>query len=65
MYNLILHKQEATFTEPTEPTGTIATGQWKKYELKLKTMLDKEDRYNENKGKMFRLLMVPYSARLQ
>ncbi len=61
-YHLILNKQEAVYNEPAEPTpgkdGKISTGKWKKYELELRLQFEKVEKYNTNKGKLFRLLMV-------
>ncbi len=68
-YNLILNKQEAVYNEPAEPTagkdGTISTGKWKKYELQLRLQFEKVERYNTNKGKLFRLLMVQCQTALK
>lgn len=59
IFNLIHNKEEATFKEPTEPTGDKVTkGQWKRFELELKMLVEREVKYKEDKGKVFRLLML-------
>ena len=57
MWKLIHDKEEAQFTEPVEPAEDASHGTWKKYELRLKMMLDEEKQYQEDKAKVFRIIM--------
>jgi hypothetical protein len=57
MWTLIDKKEEAKFTEPDPPADLDDRAEMKKFEMKLKRVLDKEDKYQENKAKVFRIII--------
>jgi hypothetical protein len=48
---------EAVFEEPEEPGAKPSTAVSKKYELQLKLFFEKEERYKQDKHKVFRIIM--------
>ena len=58
IYELIMSGVEASFPEPAEPTGDkISTAQLEKYRIKLKSQVDRELKYEDNKGRTFRIMV--------
>jgi hypothetical protein len=53
MWTLIDKKEEAKFVEPDPPDDLDDRAEMKKFEMKLKRVLDKQDKYLENKAKVF------------
>ena len=58
IFDLIMYSREADFPEPKEPVGdNVTRGQYKKYEIKMKAVVDKELQCDEHKGRAFRILV--------
>jgi hypothetical protein len=57
MWTLIDKKEEAKFVEPDPPDDLDDRAEMKKFEMKLKRVLDKQDKYLENKAKVFQIIM--------
>lgn len=57
MYELVKYSKEATFNEPTAPTGkNIPVGDLRKYEIELRRYYDMKDTYRSEKSKTFRII---------
>jgi hypothetical protein len=57
MWTLIDKREEAKFVEPDPPDDLDDRAEMKKFKMKLKRVLDKQDRYQDNKAKVFRIIM--------
>ena len=57
IYQLMKHGKEATFKEPSEPTGDRLTfGQQKKFEMEYRAYMEETKQYKRNKGRLFRTI---------
>jgi len=57
LWNLVLNKEEAKFDEPDPPDDKASKAVMKRYEMKLKRAFDKEEQYEQDKSKVFRIIM--------
>jgi len=57
MWKLVNESVETTFTEPPEPNEKATRAQMEKYKMKLGRCLDDEKKYNNNKTKIFGIIM--------
>ena len=66
MYTYIKEGTEPTFTEPVEPSGdAISTAKMEKYKMQLKMSMEKKERYQQDKGRLFRSIHSLCSPALQ
>ena len=60
MHAYLLTKEEPTFDDPTEPTGTdanpVTTAQLEKYKFQLRKMDDQREEWLEAKGRLYRTM---------
>ena len=57
IWKLVHEGKEANFPEPTEPAPTATTAQMEKYKIQLRMQMDKEEQYQQDKAKVFRVIM--------
>ena len=65
MYKLVKKKVEATFPKPKAPGKDPAKHVVDEYRELMKRKLDKEDKYNEDKAKLFRIIMTQCSPEMK
>jgi len=65
MYKLVKKKVEATFPKPKAPGKDLAKHVVDEYRELMKRKLDKEDKYKEDKAKLFRILMTQCSPEMK
>ena len=63
--HLIANFKDPTFTEPPEPPASASRGKMKMWEHRLKTLADKEDRYEMNKKALYRIIWSQCSTTMQ
>jgi hypothetical protein len=57
LYTAIMEGVEPEFVEPEDPGKAATKGQLQRYDILLKKVLAKEEKYNVEKGKLFRLII--------
>jgi hypothetical protein len=57
MWSLVEKKQETTFKDPDEPDKDAKRAEVKKYKMLLKMRIEDKKKYQEDKSKVFRLIM--------
>jgi hypothetical protein len=57
LYTAIMEGVEPEFVEPEDPGKSATKGQLQRYDILLKKVLAKEERYNIEKAKLFRLII--------
>jgi hypothetical protein len=57
LYTAIMEGVEPEFEEPEDPGKTATKGQLQRYDILLKKVLAKEEKYNIEKAKLFRLII--------
>jgi len=65
MYKLVKKKVEATFPKPRAPGEKAAKHVVDEHRELMKRKLDKEDKYNEDKAKLFRIVMTQCSPEMK
>jgi len=65
MYKLVKKKVETTFPKPKPPGKDPAKHQVDEYRELMKRKLDKEDKYNEDKAKLFRIIVTKCSPEMK
>jgi len=65
MYKLVKKKVEATFPKPKPPGKDPAKHVVDEYRELMKRKLDKEEKYNEDKAKLFRIIMTQCSPEMK
>ena len=63
--HLITNMEDPAFTEPPEPPSSASKGKMKMWEHRLKTLADKEDRYEMNKKALYRVIWTQCSTTMQ
>ena len=69
MYNYIKDGTEPTFTEPAEPTADkgekISPAKMEKYKMQLKMSMEKKEKFEQDKGRLFRSITSLCTPALQ
>jgi len=65
MYKLVKKRMEATFPKPRAPGKEAANHLADEYRELMKRKLDKEDKYIEDKAKLFRIIMTQCSPEMK
>jgi hypothetical protein len=65
LYTAIMEGVEPVFEEPEDPGAKATKGQLQRYDILLKKVLAKEEKYNIEKAKLFRLIVGQCSQQMR